>query len=320
MNSAVLERAADRDNRIAVDGLTRAFGDVVAVHPLQATIGPGDITGLLGPNGSGKSTLLRMLVGLVRPDDGRATIAGTPLAGDGAAIRRRVTYLPGELGVYGELTGHEHLNWLARGRRRGTKARAIALAEELGLPLRKRVHGYSHGMKRQLLLAGALAPDVPVRILDEPTEGLDPSKRARVLELLKRDVAAHGTTILFSSHHLGEVEEGCDRILFLQKGRLVDEDEARRVEEHARRMLKIAWSRADDVPDEARIASVLEEIGITESRVDGAGATLVLPGEDPRAALRALLERPDLPAPTSLSYGTLSLQELYRVLYGEEGI
>jgi len=302
---------------VAIEGLTRSFGPTTAVHPVHVTIGPGGITGLLGPNGSGKSTLLRMLVGLVRPDAGGARVADAVLAGDGAEVRRRVTYLPGEIGVYGELSGLEHLHWLVRGRSRGTLDRAVALAEELGLPLERRVHGYSHGMKRQLLFAAALAPDVPVRILDEPSEGLDPTKRARVLALLRRDAAEHGTTILFSSHHLGEVEEGCDRILFLHRGRLVDEEEARAVREGARRVVQVAWPQG---VEHAVVERALGSAGFTEVRIAGRTATMLAPEGDPRAGLRELLEGAALPPPTSLSFGTLSLQELYRVLYGEEGI
>jgi ABC-2 type transport system ATP-binding protein len=305
---------------IQIHGLTRRFGENIALKPLDLRVAPGAITGLLGPNGSGKSTLLRVLIGLVQPDAGRATIAGVELSGDGTAVRRRVTYLPGEIGVYGELTGLEHLAWFVRGRGRGAKARAVALGRELELPLERSVQAYSHGMKRQLLLAAALAPEVPVRILDEPTEGLDPSKRAHVLELLKRDVDAKGTTVLFSSHHLAEVEQGCDRILFLNRGKLFNEAEAARVRAGARHMVKLTWEQGRDDLDSDQVRSALGQAGVKDARIDGCQATFVLEGEDSRAALLAFLEGLELPPITSLSYGSFSLQELYRVLYGQEGI
>ena len=168
---------------IAIDGLTRSFGRTVAVRPLALEIGPGGITGLLGPNGSGKSTLLRMLIGLVRPDSGTCSVDGVRLAGDGTAIRRAVTYVPGETHVYGELSGRAHIDWLLRGREASAHARAVELAEGFGLPLATRVRKYSHGMKRQLFLAAALAPDVRVRILDEAEpERPDQAPRCEIAE------------------------------------------------------------------------------------------------------------------------------------------
>ncbi|MFT5152930.1 MAG: ABC-2 type transport system ATP-binding protein, partial [Planctomycetota bacterium] len=183
-------------------GLTRSFGSRTALHPTDLSIGPGQVTGLLGPNGSGKSTLMRTMVGLVRPDAGQATVDGITLVGDGTEVRKQVTYAPGEMHLYGEMHGRAHLDWLLRGRKRAAHKRALELAvDAMQLPLDERVRGYSHGMKRQLLFAAAMGPDVRIRILDEPTEGLDPTRRGAVLDLLAEDVSL-GRTILLSSHHL----------------------------------------------------------------------------------------------------------------------
>ncbi len=308
-----------RSGQIRVEGLTRRFrgpqGGVVAVQPFDLTVGPGGVTGILGPNGSGKSTLLRMILGLVPPGAGATSVDGMPLTGDGLTIRERVAYAPGELAVYGELTGKAHLRWLTAGRRRGTLARAIELADELGLPLRRRVRGYSHGMKRQLLLAAALAPQVPVRILDEPTEGLDPSKRAQIVDLLARD-AARGTTILLSSHHLGEVDRVCDRILFMRAGRLIDEEEARSLFRRARRVTRLTLAQ----PADATTIEHLEGLGAEEVSSDGPRLRFVLPEATHRATLAAILADESLPAPQALSFGDASLEEIYRTLYGSEGI
>jgi len=307
---------AKTPGEIRVRGLTRRFGDKVALKPFATTIGPGGITGLLGPNGSGKSTFLRMLVGLVPPSAGEAHVDGIALEGDGVRIRRRVTYVPGETALYGELSGRRHLAWQLSGRGRSALARALELAATLGLPLDRRVRGYSHGMKRQLLFAGAMAPSVRVRILDEPTEGLDPTARARVLELLRAD-AAEGTTILLSSHHLGEVERACDRTLFLRSGELLDEGSARRLRERSGRMVRLRFD--EPVPEAATIR--LERESLVELvRASGEELTLLLPEEDPRRALVRLLELPSLPPPRTISYGELSLSELYRELYGREGV
>src|SRR5687768_8445087 len=170
---------------IVARGLTRRFGTKVALEPTDLDVAAGSVTGLLGPNGSGKSTLMRMLVGIVPRDAGTASVDGVELTGDGTAVRRRCTYSPGEIALYGELRGADHLDWFLRGRERDALTRAREIAESFELPLRKRVHGYSHGMKRQLVFAAALAPRVAVRILDEPSEGLDPHKRAAMIDALE---------------------------------------------------------------------------------------------------------------------------------------
>ena len=300
---------------IRIAGLTRRFGATVAVRPLTAEIGPGGITALLGPNGSGKSTLLRMLLGLVRPDAGSAVVDGVALAGDGLGIRRRATYLCGELHVYGELTGRAHLAWCLRGRGQAALERACALAADFELPLAKKVRGYSHGMKRQLLLAAALAPEVRVRVLDEPSEGLDPTRRAQVLELLRAD-AARGTTLLVSSHHLGEVERASSRQLFLKKGELLDEASASELHRRARESLRVTWASP---PGRSAIERAFGGRAL-DLRLEESRATLFFPGGDGIESLRALLGASDLPDVRSIVYGELSLTELYRELYGVEGV
>ncbi len=307
---------ASANGAIRIAGLTRRFGTNVAVKPLTTEIGPGGITALLGPNGSGKSTLLRMLLGLVRPDAGTAEVDGVQLTGDGLGIRRRATYLCGELHVYGELTARSHLAWCLRGRGRAALARAAELATGFELPLERKLRGFSHGMKRQLLLAAALAPEVRVRVLDEPTEGLDPTRRAQVLELLRAD-AARGTTLLVSSHHLGEVERGSSRQLFLKLGQLLDEASARDLYRRARESLRVTWVT---VPERAVLERVLANAGAPELRLEGERATLFFPRGDGVATLRTLLGAPGLPAVRSIVYGELSLAELYRELYGVEGV
>lgn len=300
------------DGTLYCAGLTRSFGSNIALAPLDLEVGPGGVTGLLGPNGSGKSTFMRCLLGLVRPDAGSAVLDGVPLTGDGSAIRRRVTYAPGELQLYGEMRGAEHLRWLLRGRGEASWRRGRELASDLGLPLDEKVRGYSHGMKRQLLLTAAMAPEVNIRILDEPTEGLDPTKRGEVLELLAAD-AAKGTTILLSSHHLGEVDRACNRLLFLNQGRLVADETPARVHERATRLIHLTW--AETAP-----AGLADLQHVESARVDGCHASLLLEDADPRTFLGDLAKHTELPAPTSIAHGSLSLGDLYRDLYGVEGV
>lgn len=300
-------------------GLARAFGQHVALHPVDLEIGHADrgsITGLLGPNGSGKSTLMRLLTGLVRPDAGSAQVDGITLAGDGTAIRKRCSYSPGELSIYDEMRGGEHLEWFLRGRDSNALDRALELAGRFELPLRTTVRTYSHGMKRQLLFAAALAPAVRVRILDEPTEGLDPSRRAQIVEALRED-AASGTTILLSSHHLGEVERLCDELVFINAGKVVAIESADDVEARRRSLLRLSFEREEH----ARLArEMFAARPDTKAEQYGTSVTVILGDRDSADPLATLRESGSIEAPRTISYGELSLEELYRDLYGVEGV
>ena len=304
------------------EGLARSFASVRAVKPLSVTIGPGGITGLLGPNGSGKSTFLRMLIGLVRPDAGHAVVDGRALRGDGTEIRERVTYMPGELRPYGELSGLAHLRWLVQGRDEGDLERAREIATRLDLPLERKVRGYSHGMKRQLFFSAAMAPRVRVRILDEPTEGLDPTRRREVLEILQEDVRSNGTTVLLSSHHLGEVDRACERILFLRLGELLDESAAGEIHRRAKRAMRLQFEDELELKDLNALLRALDAMeGVELGEGSPARITLFLaPGSDSRETVARIVALPELPEPASFAYGELSLHELYRELYGSEGV
>ncbi|MCY3004248.1 MAG: ABC transporter ATP-binding protein [Planctomycetota bacterium] len=303
--------AQQADGRIEIRGLARRFGAKVALEPLDLDVEPGRVTGLLGPNGSGKSTLMRCLIGLVPPDSGSARVDGVELSGDGTAIRRRCTYSPGEIALYGELTGEQHLDWFLRGREREARTRARELANAFELPLARRVHTYSHGMKRQLMFAAALAPRVRVRILDEPSEGLDPQKRSTMIQLLERDVAA-GTTVLLSSHHLGEVDRMCSTFVFLSGGKKISVGSASEIASRARRLVRVSW------PAGVTLAPLAARVRSAQASVRGGRLVAELSSDDPRPFLAELAGWPDVPAPLAIDYGQTSLEELYRDLYGVE--
>ncbi|MFT4710373.1 MAG: ABC-2 type transport system ATP-binding protein [Planctomycetota bacterium] len=303
-------------------GLCRTFGSVCAVESVDLDIEPGTVTGILGPNGSGKSTTLRMINGLVRPDSGTATVAGVELTGDGTAVRRVATFAPGEIALYGEMFGGEHLAWLLRGRPRAAVTKAKAIADRLGLPPKKKVHAYSHGMKRQLLFAAAMGPDVPVRILDEPTEGLDPAKRQEVLEMIGAEAEAGGL-VLLSSHHLSEVQAVCTRMIFFHDGRVIADESPADLARRARRSANLEYESEGQAS--ALAASLQQQLGpessgVIESAIQDSKAVLVqISGDDPRPFLAALAGHSG-PAPLSLELGKLSLVELYRTVYGVTGL
>ena len=178
----------------------------------------------LGLNGAGKTTAVRLLLDLLRPTSGKAFIFGYDCWTQGLEARARIGYMPGELGLYLDLTGLETLDFLAGLNRQPVdKRHRQELCDRLELPrshLRRRLREYSTGMKRKLGIVQAFQADPPLLILDEPTEGLDPLMQESFYNLLA-DVKRGGATVFMSSHVLSEVERVCDRIALLRKGKMV---------------------------------------------------------------------------------------------------
>ncbi|SDF50859.1 ABC-2 type transport system ATP-binding protein [Blastococcus fimeti] len=205
---------------ITVSGLTKRYGDRTVVDDVSFTLEPGTVTGFLGPNGAGKTTTMRMMTGLVPPSAGSATVDGRPygeLPNPGAVVG---TLLDASA-VHPGRTGRTHLRLLATAI--GVPAeRADEVLAQVGLTdaARRRVGGYSLGMRQRLGIAGALLADPPVLMFDEPVNGLDPEGIRWMRDLL-RGHAARGGTVLLSSHLLGEVEHTVDRLLVIGGGRIV---------------------------------------------------------------------------------------------------
>jgi len=205
---------------IRIDALTKRYGDLIAVDSLSFELEPGTVTGFLGPNGAGKSTTLRMLTGLAKPTAGTATISGRRYS-DIPKPQWTVGTLLDASAVHPGRRGRDHLRVLAA--TVGAPARRVdEVLEQVGLQQagRRRVKGYSLGMRQRLGVAAALLTDPPVLVLDEPAIGLDP-EGIRWLRVLLRGRAAQGATVLVSSHLLAEVAQTVDRVLILDRGRLV---------------------------------------------------------------------------------------------------
>jgi ABC-2 type transport system ATP-binding protein len=206
---------------VGTDRLTKRYGDRLAVDSVSLTVRRGEVYGFLGPNGAGKTTTLRMLLGLVRPTSGRASVLGAP-PGSPAAVARVGALIEGP-GFYPYLSGRDNLRVLSRYRGLGDRAADAAL-DRVGLGPRggDRFRSYSLGMKQRLGVAAALLGEPDLMVLDEPTNGLDPAGMADMRRLLV-DVAAAGQTVLLSSHLLAEVQEICHRVGVIADGRLVAE-------------------------------------------------------------------------------------------------
>jgi ABC-2 type transport system ATP-binding protein len=210
---------------IQVDGLTKYYGAVIGVEELSFDVQPGEVYGFLGANGAGKTTTIRLLLDLLRPSRGRASVLGFDCRRDSLEARRRIGYLPGELPVYPDLSAAGYLDYLAKLDGRPVSRRYL---DELlkrfdvsQVDLTRRLREQSHGMKQKIGIIQALMGRAPVLILDEPTAGLDPlmvQAFRDAIDTLKENRAA---TIFLSSHVLTEVEATCDRIGLIRGGRMV---------------------------------------------------------------------------------------------------
>ena len=211
---------------IRTRGLTKAYGDLVAVDHLDLEVQAGEIFGLLGQNGAGKTTTILMLLGLTEPTDGQARVVGLDPARRPLDVKRRVGYLPDAVGFYPDMSGRDNLRYTARLNRieRDEAEDLIDEAlEQVGLTVRAddRTDTYSRGMLQRLGIADALIKDPDVLILDEPTTAIDPLGVTEILELLRMLVRDRQMAILLSSHLLNQVQSVCDRIGIFSAGRLI---------------------------------------------------------------------------------------------------
>jgi ABC-2 type transport system ATP-binding protein len=233
---------------LVAENLTKDYGSFRALEGLNLTLQPGEVFGLLGPNGSGKSTALRLMLGFLQPTLGRATIAGFDCWNAGVEARKRVAYLPGELRLYENMTGRRLVKFLAGLRGDTLGSEVESLAKKLDIDIDRPLTHMSSGMKRKIALLTVLVPKVPLIILDEPTNTLDPTMRDELLEQL-REAKRRGQAVLFSSHVLHEVEAVCDRVGILRQGRLVHLQEMADLREGRAVSAKLTGQKPSQGPD-----------------------------------------------------------------------
>jgi len=209
---------------IRAEQLTKRYGANLAVDHIDLEVDAGEIVGILGPNGSGKTTTILMLLGLTEPTGGRAVVAGFDPLRDPLEVKRRVGYMPDQVGFYDGLSARDNLAYTGRlaGLPRQEIDERFADAMErvgLGAVARDRVRTFSQGMRQRLGLAEVLMKRPSVAILDEPTTALDPHSTQEFLEMI-RGLKADGTAVLLSSHHLDQVQSVCDRVALFNRGRI----------------------------------------------------------------------------------------------------
>ena len=261
--------AAAAEPTIAVDGLSRWFGSVVAVSGVTLVVEPG-VTALLGPNGAGKTTLLRSIAGLIAPSQGTLRVFGErPRNNPG--LYRRIGYMPEHEAVYDFLTGRQFVELSARLQRvtdvHSAAARAIETVDLVAAQDR-RMRGYSRGMRQRMRLAATLVHDPPLLLLDEPLSGTDPAQRLHLRDVV-RALAAEGRTVLVSSHILEEVEELADRIHLMVGGKLAASGDFRAIRQQLNDRPFVV--RIDAANPRALAAGLLEVEAVESIEIDDAG-------------------------------------------------
>ena len=283
---------------IEVSGLVKRFGRHRALDGLNLTVGSGEVHGFLGPNGAGKSTTIRILLGLMRADEGRARIMGRDPWSDAAELHRNLAYVPGDVALWPSLTGGEVIDLLARMRGDAGTGRRDHLIERFQLDPSKRCRSYSTGNRQKVALIAALSARVDLLILDEPTSGLDPLMEGVFRDCI-RDVAAEGRTVLLSSHLLSEVEALCREVTIIRDGRVVESGALADL-----RNLSRTTVRGELVADPAGLAQME---GVHELRTDGAEVSFEVDTDRLDPVLARLAEI----GTSRLAVAPASLEELF---------
>ncbi|HEX6195792.1 MAG TPA: ABC transporter ATP-binding protein [Jiangellaceae bacterium] len=273
-------------------GLHKHYGEIHAVNDVSLQIGPGETYGLLGPNGAGKTTAISMISGLLEPDEGSVTVAGTPIRARSVDGKDAIGLVPQDIAVYPDLTGEENLRFFASlyGMSRArTASRIDEVLEVIGLADRRkdRVDKYSGGMKRRLNIGIGLLHQPQLLVLDEPTVGVDPQSRNAILESVEA-LSREGMAVLYTTHYMEEAERLCDRVAIIDSGRIIAEGTTRElvavIGEQERLRIDVA-GQLDGDPD--RVRSLIGD-GF-EASVEG--HTLVVLTEDASRDLPSIISR-----------------------------
>jgi ABC-2 type transport system ATP-binding protein len=225
---------------IVVVGLQKNYGAQKAVNNISFSIDKGEIVGFLGPNGAGKSTTMKMITGYITSDAGKALVCGTDVSTDPVAVKKKIGYLPEANPLYLEMYVREYLDFISGVHEIADKKKAIEdviLLTGLTVESKKKISQLSKGYKQRVGLAAALIHDPEVLILDEPTSGLDPNQIIEIRNVIKAQ--GKNKTVLFSSHILQEVEAICDRVIIINKGQIVADDQLKNLQKNKSDMFQV---------------------------------------------------------------------------------
>ncbi len=253
---------------IETRGLTKHYGVTTALEALDLEVPTGAVFGYLGPNGAGKSTTIRLLMGLIRPSAGSATVLGLDIVRERKALHRVIGYLPGDFSAYRDLTGEQYLSYLSNLRGGVDPAKVQLLAKRFDLDLARRIDTLSHGNRQKVGIVQAFMHQPELLILDEPTAGLDPLMQREFLELV-REFRDAGRTVFLSSHVLAEVEAVADLVGIIRNGRLVMTSDVSDLKRRTRRRVELRFVDGTEPPiaELTNVASV-REIELVEGTVE----------------------------------------------------
>ena len=276
---------------IRVEGLTKDYGTRRAIDNLHFDATKGEILGFLGPNGAGKTTTMRILTGFMPPTSGKAQVAGYDLMEQSLEVRKRIGYVPETVPLYPDMSVYEYLKFFADLRRVPDADDRIEEVLEM-LHLEDRADGYianlSKGMRQRVGLAQAVLHEPEVLILDEPTIGLDPVQIIEVRNLIRE--LGRTRTVLLSTHILSEAQQVCNRVLIINKGRIVAEDTPERLQSRLTGSQRVMLRVGGDPDGLAGILSAVHGVASLADRGDGALEFETVPGQDPRPEVaRALV-------------------------------
>lgn len=253
---------------IRTTGLSKRYGTADALSDLDLAVPAGTVFGYLGPNGAGKSTTIRLLMGLIRPTGGSATILGHDIVRERDAIHRVVGYLPGDFTGYRDLTAGAYLRFLSDLRGGVDESQLERLVARFGLALDRRLGTMSHGNQQKVGIIQACMHQPQVLILDEPTSGLDPLMQREFLELI-RECRADGRTVFLSSHVLSEVEAVADVVGIIRKGRLVKTSDIADLKRRTRRRVALRFSDGTTAPATAlRSVPGVRDLEVVEGDIE----------------------------------------------------
>ncbi|MEO9256029.1 MAG: ABC transporter ATP-binding protein [Tepidiformaceae bacterium] len=288
---------------ISTHDATKSYGELVAVNKLNLEVEAGEVFGFLGPNGAGKSTTIRCLLDLARWSTGTSEVLGLDSRRDSVAAHRRLGYLPGDLALYGNLTGHQLLKYFSN-LRGGVDFRFVdALADRFDADLSRRCSEYSSGNRQKLGLIQAFMHKPELVILDEPDTGLDPLVQQSFHELL-RETRADGRTVFLSSHTLSEVERVADRVGIIRHGLLVEVASIESLKAMAIRKIDFEF------PERVDPALFQSIPGVRNVTAEGLHLTVAYEG-----SLEAILKEATRFEPTNLSSREADLEEIFLAYY-----